>query len=90
MEIEEAIANSKSNQDHLVLALQEKLRDFGLTKNESRIYIFLSKNGPKKQSRFAEKKEFQELKHIICYQPLNQKELLQHLFKDQQDFLQKQ
>ncbi len=48
MEIEEAIANSKSNQDHLVLALQEKLRDFGLTKNESKIYVFLSKNGPKK------------------------------------------
>jgi len=48
MEIEEAIANSRSNQEELGLALQEKLRDFGLTKNESKIYIFLSKSGPKK------------------------------------------
>ena len=45
---EEPIANSLDNQDHLVLALQEKLRDFGLTKNESKIYVFLSKHGPKK------------------------------------------
>jgi sugar-specific transcriptional regulator TrmB len=45
---EEPIANSRSNQDQLILALQERLRDFGLTKNESKIYIFLSKNGPKK------------------------------------------
>jgi len=48
MEIEETIANSESNQDQLILALQEKLRDFGLTKNESKIYVFLSKSGPKK------------------------------------------
>ena len=48
MEIEEAIARSNSNQEELVLALQEKLRDFGLTKNESKIYVFLSKSGPKK------------------------------------------
>ena len=48
MEIEEAIAGSNSNQEELVLALQEKLRDFGLTKNESKIYVFLSKSGPKK------------------------------------------
>jgi sugar-specific transcriptional regulator TrmB len=48
MEIEEAIARSYSNQEQLVLALQEKLRDFGLTKNESKIYVFLSKSGPKK------------------------------------------
>ncbi len=48
MEIEEPIASNKSNQEHLVLALQEKLRDFGLTKNESKIYVFLSKMGPKK------------------------------------------
>ncbi len=47
MVIEETIANSRSNQDQLVLALQEKLRDFGLTKNESKIYVFLSKSGPK-------------------------------------------
>jgi predicted DNA-binding transcriptional regulator len=46
--VEEPIANSNSNQDQLVLALKEKLRDFGLTKNESKIYVFLSKNGPKK------------------------------------------
>lgn len=48
MEIEEAIANSTSNQEQLVLALQEKLRDFGLTKNESKIYVYLSKSGPQK------------------------------------------
>jgi sugar-specific transcriptional regulator TrmB len=48
MEIEETIANSSGNQDQLILALQEKLRDFGLTKNESKIYVFLSKKGPKK------------------------------------------
>ena len=48
MEIEEAIARSRGNQEELVLALQEKLRDFGLTKNESKIYVFLSKSGPKK------------------------------------------
>ena len=48
VEIEEAIASSSSNQDQLILALQEKLRDFGLTKNESKIYVFLSKKGPKK------------------------------------------
>jgi sugar-specific transcriptional regulator TrmB len=48
VEIEEAIASSKSNQDQLILALQERLRDFGLTKNESKIYLFLSKNGAKK------------------------------------------
>ncbi len=46
--VEEAIANSHDNQDQLVLALQERLRDFGLTKNESKIYVFLSKQGPKK------------------------------------------
>ncbi len=48
VEIEEPIASSRSNQDHLILALQERLRDFGLTKNESKIYVFLSKKGPKK------------------------------------------
>jgi sugar-specific transcriptional regulator TrmB len=48
MVTEEAIASSSSNQDQLILALQEKLRDFGLTRNESKIYVFLSKNGPKK------------------------------------------
>ena len=32
VEIEEAIASSRSNQDQLILALQERLRDFGLTK----------------------------------------------------------
>ena len=48
MEIEETIAKSESNQHQLVLALQEKLRDFGLTKNESKIYVYLSKAGPQK------------------------------------------
>jgi len=32
----------------LVLDLQEKLQDFGVGKKESKIYIFLSKHGPKK------------------------------------------
>jgi len=32
----------------LVLAFQKKLQDFGVTKNESKIYLFLSKHGPKK------------------------------------------
>jgi sugar-specific transcriptional regulator TrmB len=48
VKVEKPIANSRDNQDHLVLALQERLRDFGLTKNESKIYVFLSKHGPKK------------------------------------------
>ena len=48
VKVEEPIAKSRDNQDHLVLALQERLRDFGLTKNESRIYVFLSKHGEKK------------------------------------------
>ena len=45
---EEAIARSSGNQEHLIMALQEKLRDFGLTKNESKIYVYLSKNGSQK------------------------------------------
>jgi len=48
VKVEEPIARTIRNQEELVLALQEKLRDFGLTKNESKIYIFLSKHGPKK------------------------------------------
>ena len=48
MEIEEAIARSTNNQVELRQALQERLRDFGLTKNESKIFVFLSRNGPKK------------------------------------------
>jgi len=48
VKVEEPIARSIRNQEELVLALQEKLRDFGLTKNESKIYVFLSKSGPKK------------------------------------------
>jgi len=48
VKVEEPIAKSRGNQAHLVLAMQERLRDFGLTKNESKIYIFLSKRGPKK------------------------------------------
>jgi len=53
MVTEEAIASSSSNQDQLILALQEKLRDFGLTRNESKIYVFLSKNGPKKAKEIS-------------------------------------
>jgi len=49
--VEEPIANSRDNQDQLWLALQERLRDFDLTKNESKIYVFLSKHGPKKTNR---------------------------------------
>ncbi len=48
MVVEKPIASSRDNQDHLVLALQERLQDFGLTKNESKLYIFLSKSGPRK------------------------------------------
>ena len=48
METEEAIAKSSSNQKELALALQEKLRDFGLTKIEAKIYVYLSKAGPQK------------------------------------------
>ncbi len=54
MVIEEPIASSDSNQEQLILALQEKLRDFGLTKNESKIYVFLSKHGPKKAIEISE------------------------------------
>jgi len=57
MEIEEPISNSKSNQDHLIMALQEKLRDFGLTKNESKIYVFLSKNGATKAIKIAQEEK---------------------------------
>lgn len=53
MESEEVIANSNSNQDQLIQALQERLRDFGLTKNESKIYLFLSKKGSKKAIEIA-------------------------------------
>lgn len=54
MGIEQPISNSKSNQDLLIQVLQEKLRDFGLTNNESRIYLFLSKTGPSKALKIAE------------------------------------
>ena len=53
MTVEEIIASTHSNQDQLIQALQEKLRDFGLTKNESKIYLFLSKKGPKKAIEIA-------------------------------------
>ena len=42
MGIEEPISSSKSNQDQLLQVLQEKLHDFGLTKNESK-NLFISK-----------------------------------------------
>lgn len=35
-------------QDALKFEMQKRLRDLGLTKNESKIYMFLSKKGPKK------------------------------------------
>ncbi|MFQ5440131.1 MAG: TrmB family transcriptional regulator [Nitrosopumilaceae archaeon] len=54
MGIEEPISSSKSNQDQLLLILQEKLHDFGLTKNESKIYLFLSENGPSKAIKITE------------------------------------
>jgi sugar-specific transcriptional regulator TrmB len=54
MGFEEPISNSKSNQDQLLLVLQEKLHDFGLTKNESKIYLFLSKNGPSKAIKITQ------------------------------------
>jgi len=57
MEIEEAIARSESNQEALVLALQERLRDFGLTKNESKIYVFLSRSGPRKAIEISSKEK---------------------------------
>ena len=54
MGIEEPISSSKSNQDQLLQVLQEKLHDFGLTKNESKIYLFLSENGPSKAIKITE------------------------------------
>ena len=54
MVTEQPISNSKSNQDQLIKVLQERLRDFGLTNNESRIYLFLSKNGPSKAIKISE------------------------------------
>ena len=41
----------------LVLALQEKLQDFGVTKNESKIYVFLSKHGTKKAIEISRKEK---------------------------------
>ena len=54
MGFEEPISNSKSNQDQLLKVLQERLHDFGLTKNESKIYLFLSKNGPSKAIKITQ------------------------------------
>ena len=54
MGFEEPISNSKSNQDQLLQVLQEKLHDFGLTKNESKIYLFLSKNGSSKAIKITQ------------------------------------
>ena len=53
MEAEESISNSISNQEQIIIALKEKLRDFGLTKNESKIYIYLSKVGPQKAIKIS-------------------------------------
>ena len=57
MVIEEPISRSKSNQEQLIQALQERLRDFGLTKNESKIYVFLSKNGATKAIKIAQEEK---------------------------------
>jgi len=54
MGVEEPISSSKSNQDQLLQVLQEKLHDFGLTKNESKIYLFLSKSGPSKAIKITD------------------------------------
>jgi len=54
MGFEEPISGSKSNQDQLLQVIQEKLHDFGLTKNESKIYLFLSKNGPSKAIKITQ------------------------------------
>ena len=53
MGTEQPISHSKSNQDELLQVLQERLRDFGLTNNESRIYLYLSKNGPSKAIKIS-------------------------------------
>jgi len=55
--VEQTIARSIRNQEELVLALQERLRDFGLTKNESKIYVYLSKSGPKKAIEISTEKK---------------------------------
>jgi sugar-specific transcriptional regulator TrmB len=54
MRKEEVISSSKSNQDQLILVLKEKLHEFGLTNNESKIYLFLSKNGPAKAIKITQ------------------------------------
>jgi len=51
----------------LVLALQEKLQDFGVTKNESKIYLFLSKHGPKKAIEISREEKIlrTEIYHLL-------------------------
>ena len=68
MEIEEeSIARSKNNQSQLLSVLQEKLRDFSLTKNESKIYIFLSRKGAQKAIEISrsEKIPRTEVYHLL-------------------------
>ncbi len=51
----------------LVLALQEKLQDFGVTKNESKIYVFLSKHGTKKAIEISREEKIPrtEIYHLL-------------------------
>lgn len=68
MEIEEeSLARSKNNQSQLLSVLQEKLRDFSLTKNESKIYIFLSRKGAQKAIEISrsEKIPRTEVYHLL-------------------------
>jgi len=51
----------------LVLALQERLQDFGVTKNESKIYLFLSKHGTKKAIEISREEKIPrtEIYHLL-------------------------
>lgn len=44
---------TKNNQTLIQSVLLEKLQAFGLTKQESKIYVYLTKNGPKKVADIA-------------------------------------
>lgn len=57
VEKEEVIAKSIANQEQIKIVLQEKLRDFGLTKNESKIYIGLNKTGHQRALAISREEE---------------------------------
>ena len=80
MEVEETIANSRGNRDELVLALQGKLRDFGLTKNESKIFVFLSKNGPKKAIEISSEEKIPRTETYHLLSTLQQKGIIFSIF----------